>query len=35
MYEGDVELALGVNSTSYDLILTYGFLPKDLWIFLG
>jgi hypothetical protein len=35
MYEGGVESDLGVKSTSYDLILTYRFLPKDLWVFLG
>ena len=34
-YEGGIESALGVDSASFALILTYRFLPKDLWIFLG
>ncbi len=34
MYVGGVKSALGVGYASYDLISVYGFLPKDLWIFL-
>ena len=32
-YEGAVGLAICSNSDPYDLLLTYRFLPKDLWIF--
>ncbi len=34
-YKGAVGSAIGVDSGPYDLVLSYRFLSKDLWIFSG